>query len=115
MNAQVNLHSLPTPIPEVAGRCKQSLMEHYGDRLQKVIVFGSVARNEAHSESDLDLLVILNPPFDYFQELRTIVELLYPIQLESEIFISARPAAIDDFEQGKLQLYRNILREGIRL
>jgi len=47
--------------------------------------------------------------------LRTIVELLYPIQLESEILISARPATIDDFEQGRLQLYRNIQREGIRL
>jgi uncharacterized protein len=100
-------------ISEVTTNCKRCLDKYYGDRLQQVIVFGSVARNEAHSESDLDLLVILNPPFDYLQELRTI--LLYPIQLESEIFISTRPAAIDDFEQGKLQLYRNVQREGIRL
>jgi predicted nucleotidyltransferase len=91
---------------EVARYCKQRLAEHYGDRLQQVIVFGSVARNEAHSESDLDLLVVLNLPFDYFQELRTIVELLYPIQLETEVVISAQPAASDDFEQGKLQFYR---------
>lgn len=102
-------------ISEVTTNCKRCLDKHYGDRLQQVIVFGSVARNEAHSESDLDLLVILNPPFNYFQELRTIVDLLYSIQLESGIVISARPAAIGDFEQGRLQFYRNIQREGIRL
>ncbi len=109
------MNTFSVPISEITGRCKQTLVKHYGDRLHQVIVFGSVARNEAHSESDIDLLVVLNPPFDYFRELRMIVEILYPIQLESELLISARPAAIDDFEQGKLQLYRNIRREGIRL
>ncbi|MER3435105.1 MAG: nucleotidyltransferase [Leptolyngbya sp. ERB_1_1] len=109
------MNTFSVPINEITGRCKQILMKHYGDRLQQVIVFGSIARNEANTESDIDLLVVLNPSFDYFRELRTIVELLYPIQLESELLISARPAAIDEFEQGSLQLYRNIQREGIRL
>lgn len=39
--------------------------------------------------SDIDLLVLLSTPFDYFAELRQIVDLLYPIQLESEQLISA--------------------------
>lgn len=109
------MNTFSIPINKITGRCKQILVKHYGDRLQQVIVFGSVARNEAHTESDIDLLVVLNPSFDYFRELRTIVELLYPIQLESELLISARPAATDEFKQGKLQLYRNIQREGICL
>ena len=109
------MNSFSILISETTRCCKQTLVKHYGGRLNQVIVFGSVARNEAHSESDIDLLVVLNPPFDYFRELRTIVEILYPIQLESEFLISARPAAIDDFEQGRLQLYRNVQREGIRL
>ncbi|MBE9013444.1 nucleotidyltransferase domain-containing protein [Pseudanabaenaceae cyanobacterium LEGE 13415] len=94
---------------------KQCLTEHYGDRLSQLILYGSVARNEAHDESDIDLLVVLNPPFDYFQELRNIVELVYPIELETDTLVSARPAALDEFEQGVIQLYRNIHQDGIVL
>ncbi len=100
---------------EAIKQCKQCLTEHYGDRLSRLIVYGSVARNEARADSDLDLLVVLNPPFDYFQELRTLVELVYSIELETETLISASPAELNEFERGSLQLYRNIQREGICL
>jgi len=76
-------------------------------------LYGSTARREAGSASDIDLLVLLSSPFDYLRELRTIVELLYPIQLESEQLISAKPAPLDDFERGILYLYRNAKREGV--
>lgn len=94
---------------------KRCLAEYYGDRLSQLVLYGSVARNEAHDESDIDLLVVLNPPFDYFQELRKIIELVYPIELETDTLVSARPAALDEFEQGIIQLYRNIHEEGIVL
>jgi len=42
--------------------------------------------------------VLLSQPFDYLQELRRIVELLYPIQLDSDQLISAKPAPLDEFE-----------------
>jgi hypothetical protein len=57
----------------------------------------------------------LEQPFDYFGELRQIVELLYPIQLESEQLISALPVSRDEFERGSIQLYRNAKREGVLL
>jgi hypothetical protein len=46
-------------------------------------------------------------------ELHQIVELLYPIQLESDRLISAKPASLDEFEDGRIQLYRNAKREGL--
>ncbi|OGG52770.1 MAG: hypothetical protein A3F84_10095 [Candidatus Handelsmanbacteria bacterium RIFCSPLOWO2_12_FULL_64_10] len=96
-------------------QCKKTLEDHYGTRFAGLILFGSLARNEADSFSDIDLLVLLNEPFDYFQELRTISDMLYPLQLESDHLISARPAAVDEFERGHLQLYRNARREGVAL
>jgi len=72
-----------------------------------------MARAEGNNFSDIDLLVLLNKPFNYFQELRNIVELLYPIQLESEVLISAKPAAKDEFESGSILLYRLARREGL--
>jgi hypothetical protein len=55
----------------------------------------------------------LNKPFDYFQELRTIIDVLYPIQLDSDRLISAKPALSQDFERGTIALYRSARREGM--
>jgi hypothetical protein len=33
--------------------------------------------------------------------------------MESERLISAKPALVDEFEEGELQLYRNAKREGV--
>lgn len=100
-------------ISEVVRKCKIALESHYGSRFKGLILYGSVARNQEDSMSDIDLLVLLSKPFDYFLELRQVIDLLYPIQLESEQLISAKPVSPDEFEQGSIQLYRNAKREGI--
>ena len=100
---------------EIAHRCKSVLASHYGPQFRGLVLYGSMARRQASAVSDIDLLVLLRPPFDYFGELRHIIDLLYPIQLESEQLISAKPAALDEFEQGVIQLYRNAQREGVWL
>jgi len=94
-------------------KCKHILSDHYEDKFQGLILYGSMARGQTDNFSDMDLLVLLNEPFNYFQELRQIVELLYPVQLESENLISAKPAAKKDFESGKILLYRLAKREGL--
>ena len=100
-------------ISPIVQKCKEALSRYYGSRLKGVILYGSLARGEAGSASDIDLLVLLSPPFDYFAELRQIVDLLYPIQLESEQLISAKPALASDYEVGRLSLYRNARQEGV--
>ena len=88
-------------------------MNKYGKRLKGVILYGSLARGQALPESDIDLLVLLDAPLDYFAELRQLVDVLYPTQLESDQLISAKPVLLKDFEMGTLSLYRNARREGV--
>jgi predicted nucleotidyltransferase len=99
-------------VDNVTQKCKGILEGYYGHRFKGLLLYGSVARNQADLTSDIDLLVLLIKPFDYFQELRQIVDLLYPVQLESEQLISAKPAAVDEFDRGDIQLYRNARQEG---
>jgi len=61
----------------------------------------------------MDLLVLLDPPVDYFAKLWNLVETLYPVQLESKRLISAKPVSVSDFETGTTSLYRNAKKEGI--
>ena len=100
-------------IADIIQQCKTILKGHYGSRFRGLILYGSVARDQAGPGSDIDLLVLLNQPFNYFDELHQIIELLYPIQLESDRLISAKPASLDEFEDGRIQLYRNAKREGV--
>jgi predicted nucleotidyltransferase len=96
----------------VPQECKRILEDHYGDRFQGLVLYGSIAREQSDPSSDIDLLVLLSQPFDFFRELRQIVDLLYDVQLESDRLISAKPAAVETFSRGELQLYRNARREG---
>ncbi|MFZ1039698.1 MAG: nucleotidyltransferase domain-containing protein [Anaerolineales bacterium] len=98
---------------KISQQCKNVLAKYYGKRLKGVNLYGSVASGQATSSSDIDLLVLLDPPMDYFAELRRIVDILYPVQLESEQLISAKPVSVSDFETGAIALYRNARREGI--
>lgn len=100
-------------VSEIIGRARAALERHYGTRLKGVILYGSVARNQFDAASDIDLLVLLSQPFDYFSELRQIIEILYPVQLESDHLISARPVLFDEFDRGSIQLYRNVKKEGV--
>jgi predicted nucleotidyltransferase len=100
-------------IEEILRQCHSTLVQAYGDRLKGIVLFGSVARNQAGPGSDIDLLVLLEPPLDYFIELRRIIDLLYPVQLESEQLISAKPADADEYAAGAIQLYRNARRVGV--
>ena len=61
---------------EIATKCKNILAHYYQTRLKGLILYGSAARNQATPESDVDLLVLLDAPFDYLRELRRIVDLL---------------------------------------
>jgi predicted nucleotidyltransferase len=101
-----------TPTQTTLSRCRELLAQHYGSRLKKVILYGSMARGDATPESDIDLLVVLEGPVDVVAETLRLVEVLYPLQLESDHYISVKVAQAAEYEAGRLQLYRNIRREG---
>lgn len=100
-------------IDQILRKCKAVLQSYYGPRLKGVVLYGSAARQQTGAESDIDLLILLTQPFNYFEETRQIIDLLYPIQLESDHLISAKPVFQPDYERGRFQLYRTAKKEGV--
>ena len=100
-------------VDAVLEACKEILVAQYGSQFRGLHLYGSIAKGDADRSSDIDMLVLLTEPFDYFDELRRIVGLLYPVQLKSERLISAKPASEDEFISGANRLYRAAKREGI--
>jgi predicted nucleotidyltransferase len=79
-------------------------------------LYGSKARGEGRPDSDLDVMIEL-PDYD-----RAIVEeiddIVYRINLEYDVFISALVFGRDELEQGPMSespIYKTIQREGVPL
>lgn len=100
---------------ETLTRIKSELQNAYGSRLKGVILYGSEARGEAGDDSDIDLLVLLEPPVSLWWDIKKIVHAIYPIQLEVLRPIHAAPANVHDYEAGAFAFYRNAQAEGILL
>jgi uncharacterized protein len=94
-------------------RVKAMLQIAFGDRLQGVMLYGSEARHEAGEDSDVDLLVLLVGPVDQSEDSWTCIRALYPLVLELERPIHAKPTDVLAYETQELPLYRNVKQEGI--
>jgi predicted nucleotidyltransferase len=86
---------------------------HYGDRLAKIILFGSYARGEAHDESDVDLLVVLNDEeVKTRQERDSIREMLWKLFLKYLIDLSVIPTTNARYEHSEEYLFKFIRKDG---
>lgn len=96
---------------------KERLVDHYGDRLRGVILFGSEARGDATDESDVDLMIVLEGPVDTGREIREITSLIYHLQIDRGFFrpLEVIPVDEDDYKNVNLGIYRNAKEEGISL
>lgn len=74
---------------EIARAVACDLRELYGERLRKVLLFGSWARGDAHPESDIDLLVVLDRVESPWEELRRMDEVLDRYSVQHDTVVSA--------------------------
>ena len=98
---------------DVLKRVKNSLQVAFGGRLQGVMLYGSEARHEAATDSDIDLLVLLSGPVDEGEDSWTCIRALYPLVLELERPIHAKPTDVLTYEAQEMPLYQNVKQEGI--
>jgi uncharacterized protein len=96
-------------------KCRAILQALYGERLHGVVLYGSCARGTEETQSDIDLMVLLEGPVDGAQEIRRIWEVLYPLQLESERLLSVVPVDVALYNRGEYALYRQAKAEGVVL
>lgn len=106
---------LAPALADVLGGLKRALARLYGERLVRLVLYGSVARGEARPDSDVDVLVVLRGDVDRARELERIVEITYDLLLDRGVHVSALPMAERDFLTRATPLLLNLRREGVPL
>jgi len=97
----------------IAEEAARRLADVYGDRLRQVILFGSWARGQAHEESDVDLVVVLDQVDDRTSERERVVDALFDLEADSGRAIEAFPVAETDARERSRRLVRAALDEGL--
>lgn len=93
----------------------QELKTLYGQQIDQIILYGSQAREDAESDSDIDILIILKQDFQYSEESNRISKTIADLCLEHNTLISCALASSRQFQEYNNSFFRNIRREGIPL
>jgi predicted nucleotidyltransferase len=86
----------------------------YGERLARVVLFGSRARGEEHPDSDYDVAVFLREMKDRWEEIRRMNPIITDLMFDRGALVQALPYDEKSFEQ-RTSLMRDIREEGIEL
>ena len=89
-----------------------------GEKLDKVVLYGSYARGDYNSESDIDILVLADIPIeDRWKTRMQISKLTYDLDLEHDVLVSLHVVDRTTFYQyaDDLPFYINVLKDGVEL
>lgn len=90
----------------------------FGDRVKKIILYGSYARGDFNTSSDIDIMILTDLTDEEIVEYgERIWDFAYDIELKNDVLISPLIKNIDKFNYWleALPFYMNIQKEGVVL
>jgi uncharacterized protein len=87
----------------------------YGERLVKMVLFGSRARGDAVAGSDIDVLVVLGDQINPGEEISRTGDVTAALSLKHDVVISRVFVSAEQFSEEQSPLLLNVRREGVRV
>jgi predicted nucleotidyltransferase len=105
-------------INEISRQIVEESRRVFGDKLDKVILYGSYARGDFDDESDIDIMILADiPAEDAWVYNSDIISMTSRLGLEHDVLISpfVKDCATFYKYQNALPFYENVTREGVVL
>ena len=109
---------MPSYMKKIINDFIKQIKEILGNRLKRVILYGSYARGDYNKSSDVDIMILTDLDDEEIEEYRDkISDVAFNIELEKEISISPIVKNIDKYNArvNVIPFYMNIQKEGVEL
>jgi predicted nucleotidyltransferase len=105
---------MATIVDPILSRFRAALDEVYGERIERVVLFGSRARGDARPDSDYDVAVFLKNLTGFGEEMGKIAEIETDILYDTGAVINALPLQAGSHQE-RTGLMQELRREGLDL
>ena len=109
---------MPNNVNEEIQKFINEVKKILGDRLKKVILYGSYARGDYNKKSDVDIMILTDLSFEEIEEYRDkISDAAFEIELKTGIILSPVVKNIEKHNVRRkfVPFYKNVEKEGVVL
>lgn len=103
-------------LTNILSSISQTAKSTFGEKLNAVILYGSYARGDYNSESDIDIMVLADVDrVDLFRYKKPFIELTSRLGMENDIVITVSLKDKKTFEEyaEAVPFYQAVLKEGV--
>ena len=103
-------------LDEIIGKIVAFSKEKFGDKFQNVILYGSYARGDYDSESDIDIMIMVDMSREELSAYRREVnDFCTDLDLQYNVLLSSKLQSKPFFNEWKnaLPFFQNVLRDGV--
>lgn len=104
---------MSTSVQNILSELRRRLQALYGERLARVVLFGSQARGDSQPDSDIDVAIVLKDDVDPNVEIDRVVPITAQLSLENDILISCVYVSAARYDSDGGPLFLNLRSEGI--
>lgn len=118
LNCKKEVIIMPNTINTILNEFTEKVKKLLGNRLKKIILYGSYARGDYNKNSDIDIMFLTDLDFKEIEEYRDkISDIAFDIELEHGVIISPIIKNIDKYNAriNIVPFYSNVQREGVIL